>query len=72
MKSGHCPMCDSNEVYANPKAQFWAGSQFVDLEDELGLMAYVCAECGFIAMYADEMDDLKSMIKGKGWTKVTR
>ncbi len=71
MKSGHCPMCNSNEVYVNPEANFWAGSQALDLNDQAGLTAYVCARCGFTAMYIDTADGLKELIKSEGWTRVT-
>jgi predicted nucleic-acid-binding Zn-ribbon protein len=70
MKDGHCPMCNSNEVYSNPRANFGAGSQYVDVDDRAGLTPYVCASCGFTAMYVDSMDDLKDLIKSEGWQKV--
>ena len=36
MKNGHCPMCNSNEVYANPTTRFFSSSARVRLIDDNG------------------------------------
>ncbi len=73
MKNGRCPMCNSSEVYSNPKAEFRASSYLVDLEDdenEIYLTAYVCKDCGFTAMYVEDLGDIKGLPKMKGWERV--
>ncbi len=73
MKNGRCPMCNSSEVYSNPKSEFRAGTDFVDLEDdknEIYLTAYVCKDCGFAAMFVEDLDDIKDLPKMKGWKRV--
>ncbi len=77
MKDGHCPMCNSTEVYANPAERFWAHSAKVHLADAddtahivTPFIPYVCLNCGFTAMYAEDMDVLKEIPKTKGWSKV--
>ncbi len=72
MKDGNCPMCNSNEVYSNPKAEFWAGSQFLDVDDQAAPTPYVCARCGFTAMFIDSKDNLKELIKSDGWVLVSK
>ncbi len=71
MKDGHCPMCNSNEVYSNPNAVFWSGPQGVDVDDQATPTPYVCARCGFTAMYIDSMDELQELIKSEGWKRVS-
>jgi predicted nucleic-acid-binding Zn-ribbon protein len=70
MKDGQCPMCKSNEVYANPKANFRAGGEFVDMNDYTYFTPYICVRCGFTAMYVEEMDELPDLVKEKGWVRV--
>ena len=76
MKDGKCPMCNSTEVYANHSVNFRASGQIVDLEDEGGedeleatFIPYICKNCGFTAMYVEDMDDIKGLPKIKGWKK---
>jgi hypothetical protein len=66
MKNGKCPMCGSSEVYSNPDAEFSAGGSFVELTDidnELmaELIPYVFLGCGFAALFATDVEDLKGI-----------
>ncbi len=70
MKDGHCPMCNSNEVYANPTVNFRAGGELIDLEDETYFVPYVCVKCGFTALYVESMDDVQALPTTEGWRKV--
>ena len=72
MKDGQCPMCHSTEIYANPTVNFRAGPNFVDLTDYTTFIPYICASCGFTAMYIESMDDIEELLKDKGWRKVSR
>ena len=73
MKNGRCPMCNSTEVYSNPKAELRASTYLVELEDEeneIYLVAYVCKDCGFTAMFVEDLTDIKDLPKMKGWKRV--
>ncbi len=79
MKDGHCPMCHSTEVYANSNERFFASNTRVHLSNADGetdiataFVPYVCLNCGFTAMYAQDMNALKDILKTKGWTKVAK
>lgn len=70
-------MCNSNEVYTNPRVIFFASNNHLRLRDDDGNMLpqasfipYICKNCGFTAMYMEKMGDVKDML-GKGWEKVT-
>lgn len=77
MKNGHCPMCNSNEVYTNPSTRFFSSSARVRLVDDNGapnpssiaFVPYICMNCGFTAMYVEHMNDIKDLPKTKGWEK---
>ena len=77
MKDGHCPMCNSNEVYANPTERFLASNTRVHLAIEGGdvdvstaFTPYICMNCGFTAMYVKDMKDIQDIPKTKGWMRV--
>lgn len=72
MKNGHCPMCNSTEVYCNSTVNFRAGGSLVDLEDETYFIPYVCFHCGFTALYVENMDDLRDMSEEEGWCRVKK
>jgi ribosomal protein S27AE len=79
MKDGRCPMCNSNEVYANHKVTFHASNTKVYLEDadgnvdiEAAFVPYICMDCGFTAMYVNDMNDIKDLPKLEGWKKVAK
>jgi len=79
MKNGKCPMCNSTDVYANQTVNFRASGQIVDLEDddgndELGteFVPYICMNCGFTALYVEDLDDVKDLPKMKGWKRVNQ
>jgi len=40
------------------------------MEDETSFIPYVCMSCGFTAMYIESMDDIKDLLKAKGWRKI--
>ena len=74
MKNGKCPMCNSTEVYTNSESEFMASSDSVDLHDidnelRIYLTPYVCIKCGFVAMFADDMDEIKNLPDEKGWER---
>jgi len=72
MKNGHCPMCKSGEVYANPTAEFRAGPDLLDLGDQVTFTPYVCRSCGFTAFYFQYMEDMEDLTKDEGWQKVSQ
>ncbi len=71
MNDMHCPMCNSNEIYVNPEAVFRAGPQFVDLDDSANLTPWVCANCGFTAMFVASREELEQVLKEKGWKRLS-
>ena len=74
MKDGVCPMCKSTEVYTADYT-FRAYGQILQLTLPAGateFTPYVCTNCGFTAMYADEGADLAKVRKAKDWKKVTK
>ena len=70
MKDGHCPMCKSTEIYTSDQITFRASGQIVRLE-ATEFSPYVCTNCGFVAMYADDLDFLAALRKAKEWKKVS-
>ncbi len=70
MKDGRCPMCKSTEVYANPDVNFRVGGDFLDMNDETYFTPYICKDCGFTALYAEDLDGLKELVREKGWKRV--
>jgi predicted nucleic-acid-binding Zn-ribbon protein len=80
MKDGHCPMCNSTEVYANQTVRFFSSNSKVYLRDENGepnprtgtaFVPYICLNCGYSAMYLQEMVAIKDLTQTTGWEKVT-
>jgi len=76
MKNGKCPMCDSTEVYVNRSVRFFASNTKVNLRDEsgnieagAGFVPYICASCGFSALYVKEMSDIQALPGKAGWEK---
>jgi hypothetical protein len=81
MKDGRCPMCNSSEVYANPTVRFFSSNAMVYLKDENGdpnprtgpaFVPYICMNCGFTAMYVQDMEAIKDLPKTKGWNKTAK
>ncbi len=77
MKNGHCPMCNSNQVVTTSTVRFFASNNAVRLRDDHGnivptakFVPYICMNCGFTAMYVDNMDDIKDLPKTAGWEQV--
>ncbi len=78
MKDGRCPMCNGTEVYAADRPTMAVGGDYLYLDlgdgtdEELDLTAYVCANCGYTALFVDETvsDQLPLLKKAKGWHKV--
>ena len=69
MKSGKCPKCESQEVHI-------VSSLRTNLVIPLGLLAdvahinlYVCAQCGYVEIYAHDIADLPEI--AAKWPKVT-
>jgi hypothetical protein len=74
MKNGRCPMCNSSEVYFNPEAEFRNSGGVLELDDTKNRMMiypipYVCRECGFVAMYVEELEEIRDLPNMKGWKK---
>ena len=79
MKNGHCPMCSSSEVYAGQAVRFFSSNAKVYLRDENGtenpraaFVPYICMDCGFTAMYVQDMEAIKDLPKAKGWQKAVK
>jgi hypothetical protein len=75
MKDGVCPMCKSTDVYTSDEILFRAYGQIVKLgvpSGEMELSPYVCANCGFAAMFGDDMDKVAEVRKAKEWKKVKK
>jgi predicted nucleic-acid-binding Zn-ribbon protein len=78
MKNGHCPKCNSTEVYRGAPATLAAGEGWVHLENRktgtnIMLDSYVCANCGYVEMYVAEASKVKlpSLAEDKKfWQKV--
>ena len=70
MKDGHCPMCQSTEIYTSDEITFRASGQIVRLET-MEFKPYVCINCGFASLYADDTDELAKLTKAKEWKKVS-
>ena len=77
MKNGKCPMCNLSEVYSNPEAEFRASGDLVQLSDidnelQIYLIPYICMNCGFAAMFVQDMDEIKDLPETEGWEKVKK
>jgi predicted nucleic-acid-binding Zn-ribbon protein len=75
MKDGHCPMCNSSEVYTNQVVKFYGSNTKVYLMDDgrkFDIQAHFCMNCGFTAIYVQDMETIKDLPKTAGWTKVTK
>ncbi len=77
MKSGKCPMCASENIYENPELTYSTDGNNLSLSDDMGrekivfsFMPYVCMNCGYVAIYISDMNDVKDLPKTKGWKKV--
>ena len=77
MKDGHCPKCNSTDVYRGTRAPLEAGEGLLHLGVRAGnyyvnvmLDAYVCANCGYVEMYAADLSKLTALPQGAGWQKV--
>ncbi len=72
MKNGQCPMCKSTEVYVN-ETHTWG----LMLEGARGradtvaanCSAYICKNCGFIALYENSLTF--GFAEDVGWKKVS-
>jgi len=81
MKDGHCSICNSSEVYANPAVKFYGSNNKVYLMEDnrdpsadvsAHFIPYICMSCGFTAMYVDDLNNLKDLPKKKGWAKAAK
>ena len=67
-------MCNSTEVYTNPESEFRASGSLVELSDidnelQIDLIPYVCMKCGFVAMFVNDMDQIKDLPDQQGWER---
>lgn len=78
MKDGHCPMCNSSEVFSNQTVRFFSSNAKVYLRDENGnpnpkagpaFVPYICMNCGFTAMFVQDMETINDLPKTDGWKK---
>ncbi len=65
----------STAVYTNSNALLRASGnslQLVDPYNELNTYPtpYVCVQCGFVAMFVKDIDQIKGLPDGKGWEQV--
>ncbi len=80
MKDGHCPKCNSSEVYRGTQSPVQAGDSLVHLVAyarntgfNLLLDAYVCANCGYVELYVAEGSKVNLGVLSqdhKTWQKV--
>ena len=68
-------MCNSSAVYTNSNALLRASGsslQLIEPYSELNtyLEPYICVQCGFVAMFAKDVDQLKDLPNAKGWQQV--
>ncbi len=80
MQNGHCPKCNSTEIYRGTRSPFRAGEGMLHLEGiahntgiNILLDACVCAQCGYVEMYVTEQSrpKLASLVEDKNnWQKV--
>jgi predicted nucleic-acid-binding Zn-ribbon protein len=80
MQNGHCPKCNSTEVFRGTQSPLHAGEGLVHLEAypssrgiNLLVDACVCANCGYVEMYVT--DSSKSKLTAlsedkKNWQRV--
>ncbi len=78
MKSGHCPKCNSTEIYRGTSGTLVAGEGWIHLQNlktgaNIMFDAYVCTNCGYVEMYV--ADSSKAKLPGlsedkKFWQKV--
>jgi hypothetical protein len=77
MKNGHCPMCNSDEVYMTDtfgtlrahgdEAHFQAMQG--NNQCRFNFALYVCTNCGFTATYAKSDQGLAYLKKADDWKK---
>ncbi len=80
MQNGHCPKCNSTEVYRGIQSPLHAGEGLVHLEVyppnrgvNLLMDAYVCCRCGYVEMYVADGSIGKLTLLAedkKNWQKV--
>jgi predicted RNA-binding Zn-ribbon protein involved in translation (DUF1610 family) len=70
MKNGRCPMCGAEDVYASTKDCFRAGSDVVKYWVGITFVPYLCASCGYTAMYVHYLDKLPQQLADAGFEKV--
>ena len=70
MKDGRCPMCGSQEVYTNSSDIFRAGTEIVKFF-MTSYVPYMCASCGYTAMYVKRMDRMADILAQPGWERVS-
>ncbi len=63
MKNGPCPKCGSKEIYVQRN---WVGNPRNVLKlgmfSPVNLREYICAECGFVETYLDNLEDASKII----------
>ena len=78
MNEGRCPSCKSDEIYttqafANLRSHGDSVNVSADLQgNDLSISAYVCLQCGHVALFADDLSKLPALATSKGWYKVSR
>ena len=69
-------MCNSTEVYTNTESEFVVDGDSVELYDldndlKISLTPYVCVKCGFVAIFAEDADEIADLPDEIGWKRVT-
>jgi predicted nucleic-acid-binding Zn-ribbon protein len=76
MRNGHCPKCNSTEVYQRSDIPFTAGDGKLHLHvsgNDVYLDAFICVNCGCVEMQVNNASQAKlAMIKNdKEWRRVS-
>jgi hypothetical protein len=73
MKNGHCPKCNSANVYTKDGGLSW-GAEDLLIDDgsfaqNADCVSYICIDCGYFENYIVDMARLQKKVQ-KNWTKV--
>jgi hypothetical protein len=82
VNTGHCPKCNSTEIYRGTSAEgegLSAGSYSSlievvagNIQTTLWLETCICCSCGYIEMRVANRQDLAVLPQAEGWEKVVR
>jgi predicted RNA-binding Zn-ribbon protein involved in translation (DUF1610 family) len=64
MKNGPCPKCGSKEIYVNRGSDTsFRNMMYLDWwTRNVHVNDYICAKCGFIESYLENMEDMEKII----------